>query len=351
MAVLLSLLGGALLMTGTLSAVASALLVAAAVLVAVAAAGGFVLLLWIERDQLVLLREQRMRSQAAAAALSPAGTIDARIRAIEDAITQRHEQGLALWRRASTELLGEVLEVKQATTDLRSELQDQAQNFDEVRGLRARLDSLYSQLEALSHLTTILGDEPPLPPLRGWALSPDAALHLVLTVMERRPSMTVEVGSGASSVLLGRAVRKLGEGRVMALEHDEEFANQTRRLIASHGLTEWVDVVSSPLIEHTVAGSTYHWYDTTALTELTDPIDVLLVDGPPTTTGPLARLPALPLLRNSLAKDAVVILDDTARPDEQEVVIRWQAIYPEATVRTLDHEKGTVEFRFGAAHE
>lgn len=360
---LLGVIGLALLITAGADGPATSLLIAAGVTGAITSVGVLVLLLWFERDQLVLLREQRLRSQAAAAALSPTGTLEARMRDIEDAVTQQHEQSLELWRRTATELLGEMIDVRQSSAALRTELGDLTENVtemdDRVRqvassvdsadlAVRRRFDALYTQLEALSHLETILGDEPPLPPLRGWALSPDAALHLVHTVIERRPATIVELGSGTSSVLLGRAVRNLGKGHVTALEHDEEFAGRTRRLLASHGLSEWVDVVSAPLVEREAAGSTYRWYDTSALAELSDPIDILLVDGPPANTGPLARLPALPLLRSSLADDAVVLLDDTARSEEQEVVERWRALHPEATVRTLDHEKGTVEFQFGS---
>jgi hypothetical protein len=57
-----------------------------------------------------------------------------------------------------------------------------------------------------------------------------------------------------------------------------------------------------------------------------DPIDLLLVDGPPAYAAghALARYPALPVLGDRLASGATVVLDDAERPGEQEVLRRWE---------------------------
>ena len=57
-----------------------------------------------------------------------------------------------------------------------------------------------------------------------------------------------------------------------------------------------------------------------------DLIDLLVVDGPPAFADGLglARHPALPVLRDRLAPDATVVLDDVERPGEQEVLRRWE---------------------------
>ncbi len=57
-----------------------------------------------------------------------------------------------------------------------------------------------------------------------------------------------------------------------------------------------------------------------------DPIDLLVVDGPPAYAAGhgLARYPALPVLCDLLAPRATVILGDAERPGEQEVLRRWE---------------------------
>ena len=67
---------------------------------------------------------------------------------------------------------------------------------------------------------------------------------------------------------------------------------------------------------------------------------MLLVDGPVGALGPQARYPALPLLRERLLPGAVVLLDDADRPEEQEVLARWQADWPELSSAMLRLEKG-----------
>jgi hypothetical protein len=87
-------------------------------------------------------------------------------------------------------------------------------------------------------------------------------------------------------------------------------------------LTKYVEVVHAPLVDVDVAGETFRWYDLSKVEGLTD-LDIVFVDGPPGTTGPLARYPALPLLRDRCAPGARFILDDAARPDERAIVQRW----------------------------
>ena len=57
-----------------------------------------------------------------------------------------------------------------------------------------------------------------------------------------------------------------------------------------------------------------------------DPIDLLVVDGPPAHAAShgLARYPALPLLADRLAPGGTVVPDDAERPGQQEVLRRWE---------------------------
>jgi hypothetical protein len=79
---------------------------------------------------------------------------------------------------------------------------------------------------------------------------------------------------------------------------------------------------------HDIGVEQFEWYDL-GLVDLPDnSVDFLVIDGPPSTTGALARYPALPLLERMLADEAVIILDDANRMDEVEDVARWFKEYP-----------------------
>ncbi len=181
----------------------------------------------------------------------------------------------------------------------------------------------FAQVEALLELRDLLPRRAPMPPTRGFPAAPTTLLHLVQTVLERRPGLVVECGSGVSSVWVGYALERLGAGRCIALEHDPEFAQQTRDAVARHGLSGIVEVRDAPLRPIDVAGETFQWYDREALHDIRD-ADVVFVDGPPGFTGPLARFPAVPVLKPLLnPAGAVVVLDDAGRPEEQAIQQRW----------------------------
>jgi len=145
----------------------------------------------------------------------------------------------------------------------------------------------------------------------------------------------VELGSGISTVLLARLLCQrspLGGFRMAAVEHDAGWAQWVTEQLDREGTGSDVVVVHAPLAPHPRAERGLSWYDDHALTAglrialRGDPIDLLLVDGPPAyaTGHGLARYPALPVLRDWLAPGATVVLDDAERPGEQEVVRRWE---------------------------
>ena len=62
----------------------------------------------------------------------------------------------------------------------------------------------------------------------------------------------------------------------------------------------------------------------------------------PGLTGNLARYPALPVLADRLAEGAYILLDDTERDDEQEILNRWIHEFSVKIISTPKLEKGAV---------
>ena len=161
---------------------------------------------------------------------------------------------------------------------------------------------------------------------RGWAASPEFLAHLYQQIRNQKPQLVLDIGSGLSTVVAGHAVRQNGQGRVLAWEHLEEYAAQTWKLVEDQSLSDWVRVEFAPLIERNLRGQVFEWYSAELAGE--DKIDVLIVDGPPGSTGPMARFPAIPLLKKSLSPSASVFLDDINRPEEREILSKWQVMLP-----------------------
>jgi predicted O-methyltransferase YrrM len=205
----------------------------------------------------------------------------------------------------------------------------------------------FRQLEALQNLNAMLPVSDVLPATRVWAASPDLLVLLVDLVISERPSLVVECGSGASTLWLALAMRRFGiDGRIIALDHEPVFGGRTRDFLARHGVSDLAEVRDAPLETFSLDGQNYSWYARKAWEDLTG-IDLLFVDGPPATTGPQARYPALPLLRESLSPVATAVLDDLIVPDMQEVLRRWLDAYPEFSSEILPLEKEAAVLRRG----
>jgi predicted O-methyltransferase YrrM len=196
------------------------------------------------------------------------------------------------------------------------------------------LPDLFHQIQALGPLHAMLDLPQGLPPLRKWAGSPDFLLVLARHVKRTTPRVIVECGSGASTLVLARMLQRNGSGHLYSLEHSAAYADATRTKLREYGLEQWATITHAPLVDK--------WYALPSA--LPEKIDMLVIDGPPTETGPLARHPAGPRLLTRLSPGGSAFLDDALRDDEREVARRWRDEFP--GLRVVEHpcEKGCAEF-------
>jgi hypothetical protein len=153
----------------------------------------------------------------------------------------------------------------------------------------------------------------------------------------------VEAGSGVSTIITALAVKKYGGGTTFALENGAAFAEETRSHVRQHGIEDYAEIIHAPLKRYTQEGEEWQWYDIASL-NVSGPIDLLIVDGPPAVQNPYARFPALPILWERLSSDMVVLVDDGDRKEEKEIVERWCEKYNlESTYLNL--EKGAYLLR------
>jgi hypothetical protein len=173
----------------------------------------------------------------------------------------------------------------------------------------------------------------------GWAMDSIFGENL-LQLIDEGPQHVVEVGSGHSSVLMAARLAQRGTGHLTAIDHLGRFADRTRTWIRDRGVESRATVVTAPLADHPIDGATWSWYDMSVLEgELPDRIDLLVVDGPPGQLGKDSRWPAVPLLKDRLADDVAIILDDGDRSDETRIAHSWRDILG-SEIRYLPGGKG-----------
>jgi predicted O-methyltransferase YrrM len=208
--------------------------------------------------------------------------------------------------------------------------------------IRGEIESRYRRTEALLALYSVIEPKSPLPAPRVYMASPELLRAVAASVIEIVPQCVLELGGGVSTLIAAYALQRNGSGRIVSLDHDEEYVKQANRMLRAHKLDHVAKVLHAPLTEMEVDGQQVHWYDTKPLAaEKLAMIDLLIVDGPPGKDQPMARYPALPVLVDRLSPRAWVLIDDASRPDETEMVRRWANAYPRFEVEALPTEKGT----------
>lgn len=212
-----------------------------------------------------------------------------------------------------------------------------------------RFRQQFRQWQCLQALQQDLSFAKSLPPAGGKAASPDFLKLLADHILQEKPEVVVECGSGLSSVVISRCLQINGKGRLYSLEHMEAFADQTRRQLDRQGLSNWARIIDAPLEPRQFNGRTFNWYRSRELPDL--PIDLIVVDGPPARTGVSPRYPAGPLLFSRLSACGAVLIDDAARPEEQAVIAEWRKAFPGLAfdIEIQEFEKGVCMARTIAA--
>lgn len=200
----------------------------------------------------------------------------------------------------------------------------------------------------------------------GWPISPDIALFLLNQIEDNNYDLIIEFGSGTSTALFAEALVKKNQRltpqaqfqlensesssqamqvyyepafsdlprRVVTFEHNKKYYDQTLDRLIKMKLDQAVDLVYAPLVDFQFKEDSYLYYSCNSkLEELAKAFEgrrakiLVLVDGPPAATCPLARFPALPsLLKYFSSHTMTIVLDDFLRKEEQEIRDRWEGL-------------------------
>lgn len=219
-----------------------------------------------------------------------------------------------------------------------------ATQFHLYRSTRRDLENHQNKMQAYLSLYSMLDIKRSLPYMSGWAATPELALRVLDEIKELQPDHIVELGSGISTIIASYGLRQNGKGSITSLDHDEAYAQKTRKQIKKHGLEDIAHIHYAPLGPHIIDNTGWAWYNIDKV-PLPQQIDMLLVDGPPVKTSDKARYPALPLLEERLSEHAVVILHDAHRPSEQSILDDWKNEFPGFEVEVENTEKGIAILR------
>ena len=185
------------------------------------------------------------------------------------------------------------------------------------------LKSLYggTQAEKIRLLDRLELGRDALPHLGSWKADTYFLNRIVDTIEEMKPAITVELGAGASSLVIAKALQQHGGGRLLSYDQHLPFVEKMEAWLAEHHLR--ADFEHAPLTQRDPRWPGL-WYD---LPEMPASIDLLISDGPPWAVHPYCRGIAERLFP-LIPPGGAIMLDDAARPGERYVARRWRRNWP-----------------------
>lgn len=207
--------------------------------------------------------------------------------------------------------------------------------------LDAKLGKAVRHVEAFIAIQQYLTHGDGITGFHGWPISPDLGVFLLERLRERQYDVIIEFGSGTSTLLLAKALQAfnlVNDGdskRILSFDHDAYYFEKTKKMLASNQIDSLVDLRLAPLTEWSDETGSYKYYNCQeALNELSERLQgtskrlLVLVDGPPSSTCPNARYPAVPFMSDLLEYHEIDwVLDDAYRPDEKFAADTWKNLW------------------------
>lgn len=248
-----------------------------------------------------------------------------------------------------------IAEQRQLIVDIESQLK--SLRTDILEDTARNSTNTAKQVECYFALRDFLLHGRLLPEMHGWPISPDFGMYLVQLVLSGAYDAILEFGSGTSTLLIAQASEQLAKtGRKkpkhIAFEHLDGYRQSTERALEHNCLKANVELILAPLAPYThTDGAQYSYYPCQPALEAlasdaASPKRLLLVvDGPPSATGPLSRFPAVPIVLETLRPASIdILLDDYSRSDEQRIASAWmnqlKHAFDKVTAKKLSFEKG-----------
>lgn len=188
--------------------------------------------------------------------------------------------------------------------------------------LRSLYGGTQAQKQALLERVGLAEDA--LPHLGSWKAD-TYLLHRIVDMIEAvRPANVVELGSGATSLVIAQTLAQHGGGMLHSYDQHAPFIESMQGWLAEHQLSAAFH--HAPLGQRDVRWPGL-WYN---LSAVPGSIDLLVIDGPPWAVHPFARGMAERLFP-LIAPGGIILLDDAARPGERYVAHRWKKAWPDFT--------------------
>jgi len=161
-------------------------------------------------------------------------------------------------------------------------------------------------------------------PLSAYTISPIAIRSIFNDLLYRPIGKILELGSGLSTVAIAKFIIKENlSTQLYCVESDGHWLNLVRNYLGEDGKDSRIHLIHAPLVDSPYQFKEHKkWFDVAAIKSGIPPnmiFDLFLVDGPVGYQVPQSRYGFYPFVEQYIGDNAIVYIDDSNRPDEEEL--------------------------------
>ena len=177
------------------------------------------------------------------------------------------------------------------------------------------------------------------PKFTRYSMPPEIIIEIFKKISTNKPKVIVEYGSGSSTILIDTFLDLENlSSSYYSIEHDKTFYNK----VSTKVKRAQTRLVFSPIMEYKIFNKAWKWYSMEWVRKI-EKIDLLIIDGLPHYIQKHARYPALPLSVNKLDQNSIIMLDDTHREEEREILELWDEQF-NLKIKRLSTQNRITEF-------
>ncbi|MDZ4149256.1 MAG: class I SAM-dependent methyltransferase [Flavobacteriaceae bacterium] len=183
-----------------------------------------------------------------------------------------------------------------------------------------KADDIY----ALTILQPLLNGLPYLP-FNGGALRPICLAYILNEIIINQRRMILELGSGLSTILMARLIKINNlKAKIISVENNYNWSIIIKNYLEKEDLLQYVEIIRADLKTLDTKLGQVQWYDYSLVSKSTTgcKFDFVIIDGPNANTETIkySRVPALFKFKDKLEEDYCIVLDDSNRKGEQEII-------------------------------
>ncbi len=170
-------------------------------------------------------------------------------------------------------------------------------------------------------------------PFTPFSLNPYTIIHILNDILLNDRKQIVEFGSGISTIIIAQFIKTNNlRTKILSIDNSKEWQTVINNKVKKYKASESLSLVNADLEKHNVHEFMFKdnkvWYNNNILEEALDKldhIDLVIVDGPSTSTSAYARYPSFLSVQSKLANSYCIFLDDTRRTAEREIIEKWNS--------------------------